>query len=359
VNDVIRVLVVDDTVTFRKVMSQVVEALDGTELVGTAANGAIALDKIPALQPDLVLMDIVMPQMDGLTALREIRVRHPDLAVVMVSSHSREDADVTMRALAAGALDFIPKPAGQDMDANLGWLLAKVRPILHLVRTRRYTAAIRGAGGGTPEAAVPVRTPEGRTALRPGLVAIGVSTGGPRVLNEIFQALTPALPVPVLLVQHMPPIFTASLAEHITAGTGFPMHEGVHGEPVLPGRAYIAPGGRHMEVRSGRDRSLTVEINDRDPVYSCRPSVDVLLRSLAAYGPEQVLAVVLTGMGRDGTDGLTALKAARRCHCLIQDESSSVVFGMPKAVQEAGLADEVLPGGLIGARINALVRGGR
>lgn len=371
----LRVLIVDDTVVYRRILSEVVEALGEAEVVGTAPHGRLALAKLEQTTVDLVLLDVEMPEMNGFETLKEIRRQHPDTSVVMISGASLSAADNTMRCLEQGALDFLHKPEGLDAEAGRQELKDRLRPLLRLVQTRlnlrRGTALRTSAPAGAPlvqaSRSAALAHP-GPAAPRPGrmapvperidVVGIGVSTGGPNALAELIPRLPADFPVPILLVQHMPPLFTASLAEHLNLKSQVAVREARDGEPVLPGCVYLAPGGRHMVVRRLPDRdgdgSLIIGLNDNPLENSCRPSVDVLFRSLAAQFEGNLLAVVMTGMGSDGCEGVRAMKR-RGCRVLTQSEASCIVYGMPMAVDEAGLSDEQVPLDLLAGRITRLV----
>jgi two-component system chemotaxis response regulator CheB len=366
----IRVFAVDDTVVYRRILADVVEGLEEAELVGTAPNGRLALARLEQMPVDLVLLDVEMPEMDGMATLRQIRRRFPAVSVVMVSGANLSSAEITMRCLEQGALDFLHKPDGADPGANREALRARLRPLLRHVRTR---ASLRRDPAPAP-ARLPVRTPippppvptppaparMAETPSRFDVVAIGISTGGPTALQDVIPRLPADFPVPILLVQHMPPAFTASLAEHLDQRSKLTVREARDGEPLRPGRVFIAPGGRHMVVRrlpdpDGGPGELIVGLNDNPPENSCRPSVDVLFRSLAAQFDGNLLAVVMTGMGSDGCEGVRAMKR-RGCLCLTQTEDTCVVYGMPMAVDEAGLSDQQVSLGRIADRIVQLVR---
>ena len=371
----LRVLIVDDTVVYRRILSEVVESLGDAVLVGTAPHGRLALAKLEQTPADLVLLDVEMPEMDGLQTLHEIRRRYPATSVVMVSGTNMSSAEITMRCLEQGALDFLHKPEAADAEASRNELKEKLRPLLRHVQTRvnlhQGTAARAGLAavparpGPVPVPAAPAPAPA--RAIRPApaparidIVAIGVSTGGPNALTELIPNLPADLAVPVLLVQHMPPMFTASLAEHLDQRSQLSVREARDGEPVLPGCVYIAPGGKHMVVRRLPDReggasTPIIGLNENPPENSCRPSVDVLFRSLAAQYEGNLLAVVMTGMGSDGCEGVRAMKR-RGCLCLTQSEASCIVYGMPLAVDEAGLSDEQVPLDRLAPRIAQLVR---
>jgi len=370
----LRVLIVDDTVVYRRILSEVVEALGEAVVVGTAPHGRLALAKLDQTPADLVLLDVEMPEMDGFETLKEIRRRHPETKVVMVSGASLSAAENTVRCLEQGALDFLHKPEGVDAEAGRQELKDRLRPLLRLAQTRinlhRGTAARGSAPAGAPMAhpiasaapahASPAPRP-GRMAPVPeriDVVGIGVSTGGPNALAELIPSLPADFPVPILLVQHMPPMFTASLAEHLDQKSQVSVREARDGEPVLPGCVYIAPGGRHMVVRRLPDGALIIGLNDNPLENSCRPSVDVLFRSLAAQFEGNLLAVVMTGMGSDGCEGVRAMKR-RGCRVLTQSEASCIVYGMPLAVDEADLSDEQVPLDRLADRITRLARKNR
>jgi two-component system chemotaxis response regulator CheB len=374
----LRVLIVDDTVVYRRILSEVVESMGDAVLVGTAPHGRLALAKLEQTPADLVLLDVEMPEMNGLDALKEIRRLHPDTSVVMISGANLSSAEITMRCLELGALDFLRKPEGGDAEASRQELKEKLRPLMRHVQTRINLHQ----GTGSRIAPVPAPPPKvrfeafpahaaqpprlGRMAPAPGridVVAIGVSTGGPNALAEVIPRLPADFPVPILLVQHMPPLFTASLAEHLNLKSKVSVREARDGEPVLPGCVFLAPGGRHMVVRRLPDRegdgsSLIIGLNDNPLENSCRPSVDVLFRSLAAQYDGNMLAVVMTGMGSDGCEGVRAMKR-RGCLCLTQSEASCIVYGMPLSVDEANLSDEQVPLDRLADRITHLVRKNR
>jgi two-component system chemotaxis response regulator CheB len=374
----LRVLIVDDTVVYRRILSDVVEGMSDVTLVGTAPHGRLALAKLEQTPADLVLLDVEMPEMNGLDTLREIRRRHPATSVVMISGANLSSAETTMRCLELGALDFLRKPEGADAEASRAELKEKLRPLVRHVQTRINLRQGTGDQPGPAPVPAPRAHPEpshaaGLPAPRPArlapvparidVVAIGVSTGGPNALAEVLPRLPADFPVPVLLVQHMPPVFTASLAEHLDHKSKVPVREARDGEPVLPGRVFIAPGGKHMVVRrvpDGEDggSALIIGLNENPPENSCRPSVDVLFRSLAAQYDGNMLAVVMTGMGNDGCEGVRAMKR-RGCLCLTQSEATCIVYGMPLSVDEAGLSDEQLPLDRLADRITHLVRKGR
>jgi two-component system chemotaxis response regulator CheB len=367
----LRVLIVDDTVVYRRILSDVLESFEDVQLVGTAPHGRMALTKMETESVDLVLLDVEMPEMSGLETLRHIRRQHPDTSVIMISGTTSAAASYTMDALAQGALEFIRKPDGADADANRTELKDLLRPLLRHVRMRKNLRVPAAPAMPAPSPAAPARPapPPPAPPARPvhhgarpthiDVVGIGVSTGGPNALAEVIPLLPADLAVPVLIVQHMPPMFTASLAEHLHKRSKVPVREAREGEPLLAGHVYIAPGGKHMVLRrAGEAGGHIIGLNENPPENSCRPSVDVLFRSLAAQYDGNLLAVVMTGMGSDGCEGVRAMKR-KGCHCLTQSEESCVVYGMPMAVDEAGLSDEKVPLARLAARITHLVQNGR
>jgi two-component system, chemotaxis family, protein-glutamate methylesterase/glutaminase len=382
----INILVVDDTVVYRRIMSKVVEELPGAVLMGTAPNGKLALQKMERARPDLVFLDVEMPEMDGLETLKAIRAAYPEVGVIMVSGANKSSADITMRALNAGALDFVPKPSASSPEEGHRELVQLLTPLVRVFTTRlNLRGGARPAGVPAkadaplkpvaPDAAIPARPAlvparpkpavdtEFRAGPRPSRVdvlAIGVSTGGPNALAKVIPRLPENLGVPVLVVQHMPPVFTRSLAESLDKKSALHVCEGVDGDVIAPNRVYIAPGGHHMVVRrkpaeAGGESVFCIGLNDNPPENSCRPSVDVLFRSVAVHFGGAILSSVMTGMGYDGREGVKAMKR-RGCICLTQDEASCVVYGMPMAVDEAGLSDESVPLEALADRLASLVR---
>jgi two-component system chemotaxis response regulator CheB len=346
----IRILVVDDAVVFRRLVAEELDADPALEVVGTAANGKIALARLPQVNPDLVILDVEMPELDGLATLREIRKTYPKLPVIMFSALTERGAAATLDALALGATDYFAKPAGAGgLDASLQVIRDELIPEIKALCGRAAAPAV--AVAPAPPGPGPART--GPVEV----VAIGTSTGGPNALAEVFAGLPADLPVPVVIVQHMPPTFTRLLAERLSAQFPLRVEEGRSGEPLRPGHAWIAPGDHHMiVVRDGAGARIL--LHQDPPENSCRPAADVLFRSVArAFGPA-ALAVVLTGMGRDGLRGCEAVREAGG-QVIAQDEATSVVWGMPGFVARAGLADRVLPLAMIAPEIVRRVRAGR
>lgn len=346
----IRVLIVDDATVIRRLIADELSSDPAIEVVGTAANGRIALERLPQVAPDIVVLDIEMPEMDGLATLREIRKSRPKLPVIMFSALTERGAAETLDALALGASDYFTKPSGTGgVEASLKVIREELIPEIK---------ALCGHGSPTSGPASPaMQVASTRPAGRVDVVAIATSTGGPNALAEIFAALPSNLPVPIVLVQHMPPLFTRLLAERLTAQSTVQVEEGRNGGLLRPGHAWIAPGDHHMLVaRDGTD--VKVMLNQDPHEHSCRPAADVLFRSVAKVYGASVLGVVLTGMGRDGLQGSEVIRGTGG-HVIAQDEATSVVWGMPGFVARAGLADRVLPLGMIPAEIVRRVKVGR
>jgi two-component system chemotaxis response regulator CheB len=327
----IRVLVVDDSVVVRRLICSALEQDPLVEVVGVAANGAIALSRIEQLKPDVLTLDIEMPEMDGLTLLRQVRPRFPQLRVVMFSTLTERGASATLEALALGADDYVTKASqAGSLNSGLQHLQAELLP-----KIRQFFAA---AGTVQPQAA---RVTPTRRSQRAEAIAIGISTGGPSALAALIPQLPATLRVPVLIVQHMPPLFTRLLAERLDASSPLEVREGFEGAPVTAGKVYVAPGDFHMRLARGRG-GVELRLDQGPPLNSCRPAVDALFCSAAEIYGSGVAAAVLTGMGHDGLEGSRCLKA-RGSSVIAQDEASSVVWGMPGAVAGAGLADDILP----------------
>jgi len=340
----IRVLVVDDSVVIRRLVTHALEEDPTFEVVGAAANGAIALAKIPQVNPDVITLDVEMPELDGLETLRRLRRDYPELCVIMFSTVTARGAVATLDALSLGANDYVTK------TANVGSLersMASLRS--ELIPKIKQFFLVGEQAPGAPSASVPPppgpakvapAAPRFGPARRPRVVAIGVSTGGPTALSRLVQQFPPAFPLPVLIVQHMPPLFTRFLAERLQTLTELRVEEGGEGSTVERGRILIAPGDYHMRARR-RGQQVQVALDQGPPENSCRPSVDVLFRSVLETYRGSAVAVILTGMGQDGLLGTEALKADG-AYVIAQDEASSVVWGMPGAVVRAGLADAVV-----------------
>ncbi|HZZ77342.1 MAG TPA: chemotaxis response regulator protein-glutamate methylesterase [Gemmataceae bacterium] len=338
----IRVLVVDDAVVFRRLVAEELARNPALEVVGTAANGRIGLAKLSQLNPDVVVLDLEMPEMNGLEMLRELRKSHRRLPVIMFSSLTERGATETIEALALGASDYFTKPASSGgMDASLDVIRRQLVPqIKALAEGARARASRTSTAKSLP-------ADDGGHEVR--IVAIGASTGGPTALAEIFTRLPGDLGVPIVLVQHMPPMFTRLLAERLTAQSPVRVQEGATGTALQSGQAWIAPGDFHMAVTHD-GASARLHVHREPPENSCRPAVDVLFRSVAKVFGKHALAVLLTGMGHDGVRGCEAVREAGG-RVIVQDEATSVVWGMPGQVAKAGLANRVLPISMIADEI--------
>jgi two-component system chemotaxis response regulator CheB len=348
----LRVLIVDDAVVVRRLVADVIAGDPDLEVAGTAANGRIALARIAQLQPDLVTLDLEMPELDGLATLAAMRKAHPDLPVIMLSRFAQRCASATLEALTLGAVDYVTLPESGGSAATLETLREHLLP-----RLREIGTGHRRHGAKTSVLARSRTSELGVTRPRVDVVAIGTSTGGPNALAALVPLLPRLLPVPVLIVQHMPAGFTKQLAGRLSSLSALPVGEAVRGAVLEPGAVWIAPGDYHLEV--GRDGAVPVLRTNRGPVVnSCRPSVDVLFRSAAQVYGAGVLGVLLTGMGQDGLLGCEQIKQAGG-KVIAQDEASSVVWGMPGAVTRAGLADQVLPLDQIANDIVRRLRHGR
>jgi two-component system chemotaxis response regulator CheB len=336
----VRVLVVDDAVVIRRLVSDALTTDPEIDVVGTAANGRIALQKITQCNPDVITMDVEMPDMDGIVTVTAIRKTWPKLPVIMFSTLTERGAAATLDALSAGASDYVTKPA------NVGSVTAGLEAVRRELIPRIKTLAGKAAGAApataiaTPAGAGPASAARGVSGVV-DVIAIGVSTGGPNALAAVMSGLPADLPAPVVIVQHMPPMFTRLLAERLNSQSGLQIVEAQPGMALKPGHAFIAPGDHHMTLQR-RGLHIVVALNQDPPENSCRPAVDVLFRSVAEQYRGRTLGVILTGMGQDGLRGSEAVKKAGG-QVLAQDEPSSVVWGMPGFVVRAGLADRVLP----------------
>lgn len=349
-----RVLIVDDSRIFRSALEAALTGQTGVEVVGSVFSGQKALEFLQTTPPDVVTLDVEMPGMDGLETLRAIqrfnavRPAEPDVGVIMVSAHTKRGAETTIRALQDGAFDFVTKPSGPDHEQNLRQLRQQLlNKIRWFVLSRKRTAAATDAGGPVPASPPTASAFRRLQGLRAGTrrtvsaLAIAASTGGPKALETLLPKLRQSTDVPILVVQHMPPDFTRSLADSLARVSQSTVVEARDGDPIRRQTTYIAPGGRHLLVRSERGQLVT-GINEQPPENGCRPSADVLFRSAAVAWRGDLVAIVLTGMGQDGTAGLGAVKRAGGL-VLAQDEATSVVWGMPGSAVEAGIVDEIVP----------------
>ena len=380
-SDEIRVMVVDDAAVVRGLLSRWVEETPGLRLVAALRNGREAIERLDDANPDVVVLDIEMPELDGISTLPKLLERRRDLAVIMASALTRHDAEVTLKALSLGAADYIPKPAAEGgMMTSAAFqreLIEKIQA-LGLRRRKRpqppaharsaVNPALRRLGGSVQRAvkwrAAAAELESGQFKLRPfsamppRILLIGASTGGPQALNMLVSRLDAVTnSAPVLITQHMPATFTTILAEHLTRAGTRPVHEAVDGEQVRAGHIYLAPGGRHMTV-ARRDGAAVIVLDDGAPVHYCKPAVDPLFASAAEVWGSWNLALILTGMGTDGTTGAADIVAAGGS-VIAQDEASSVVWGMPGSAASAGVCAAVLPLDQIAPKISRMFLGVR
>jgi two-component system chemotaxis response regulator CheB len=381
-SDQIRVMVVDDAVVVRSLLSRWIDETPDLKLVAALRNGREAIEQLDHAKPDVVVLDIEMPELDGISTLPKLLERRRDLIVIMASALTRDHAEVTLKALSLGAADYIPKPTGEGgVMTSVAFqrdLIAKIQALGHRKRLRpplppyarrtAYTATRRL--GGAVQRAVKWRTADedetvsGQLKLRPfalvppRVLLIGSSTGGPQALTKIVSHLDAVTETaPVLVTQHMPATFTTILAEHLSRASAKPVREAVDGEPVLAGTIYLAPGGKHMRVER-RDGTAVIVLDDGPPVHFCKPAVDPLFASAATVWGSWNLAVILTGMGTDGTDGAAAIAAAGGS-VIAQDEATSVVWGMPGSAAHAGVCSAVLPLDQIAPKVARMFLGAR
>ncbi len=339
-------MICDDSAAIRGAIARMLDAEPGIQVVAKVANGQQAIDELKRSRVDVLVLDIEMPVMDGLAALPLLLKADPGLRVVMASTLTTRGAEIAMRALRLGAADYVPKPTSLSQnndDAFRRDLIGKVKGLFRL----RHRAA-------NPAPARPPATTRGLPVLAPKILAIGSSTGGPQALFAVVPGLGKALPVPVVLTQHMPPTFTPILADHIARLGGMPCAEAKDGEPLLDGRIYLAPGDRHLLIE-GEAGAYRARLSTDPPENFCRPSVDPMLRSAVRATGGRVLIAMLTGMGQDGLAG-TRLAIEQGGAAIAQDEATSVVWGMPGAIASAGLCHAVLPLPKIAPKILEILR---
>jgi two-component system chemotaxis response regulator CheB len=346
----IRVLVADDSATVRELLVAILESDPDIEVVGQAKNGVEAVDLAKRLRPDLITMDVHMPVMDGFAATKEIMVRAPTPIIIVSSSASGRDVEMSLNALRAGALMVVAKPhdpGAPTFNGRQEQFLSMAKAMADVKVVRRWDRTASVAGSGTPL----LRTADGGAAR---VVAIAASTGGPAALQRILNDLPPGFPAPVLVVQHIAAGFTEGLADWLAASSPLQVKVAEHGEPLAPRTAYLAPDDRHLGLESSR----RVAVLATPPVGGFRPSASFLFESAARHAGSRVAAVILTGMGSDGVAGLAAVRSAGG-HVVAQDEATSVVHGMPRAAVEAGVVDTVLPLGEIAGYLARLARHAR
>lgn len=357
----IKVLIVDDSRIFRAFVEKALAEAQDIEVVGSLGSGLAALEYIKTRKVDVITLDVEMPVCDGLetlVAITKFSDSPPD--VIMLSAHTRKGAETTIRALEAGACDFIAKPSGPDAEQNVEQLRRQLLVKIRCLSSKKSLSRPGGAHApAAPQEAPQLAVPDSSRVVgqaevgRYRCVVIGVSTGGPKALSIMLPELMKVTPLPILITQHMPPDFTKSLAESLSRHCPSPVVEAHDGQLVEWRHAYIAPGGHHMLLRKVAKSGICVAINDQPPENGCRPSVDVLFRSAAAVYGGLAIALILTGMGTDGTKGLGPLKRAG-AHVIAQDEETSIVWGMPGSAVAANLVDEVCPIGKIAEAVGRL-----
>lgn len=365
----LKILIVDDTIVYRKIVSDVLSGLPNVEVVGTAHNGKAAITKIASLKPDLLTLDIEMPEMNGLEVLEFIKEKGLDVGAIMLSTLTHEGGEMTMKAMDLGAFDFILKPQEGNMAENTETLKKTIIPILkafirrneikHLLKGKIASKTTNKKNNNlsiSDQVVQRMNTITGRLRQKSEIVAIGISTGGPKALAQMMPSLPSNLGVPILIVQHMPPMFTMSLAKSLAAKCSFEVREARDGEPVLSNVAFIAPGGKQMKIMAGADgKSRVIRITDDPPENNCKPSVDYLFRSIAHHYVGRATGVIMTGMGSDGFLGLKLMKK-NGSTIIAQNNETSVVYGMPKAPIDAGIVDIIAPLDMIASEICLTVK---
>lgn len=341
----LKVLVVDDSIMYRRIVQDVLESFSGVEVVGTAGNGKIAMSKAAVLKPDLMILDIEMPEMDGLEVLEHIKNGLSHTAAIVFSTFTTEGARITLRALELGAFDFIPKPSLGTLEENRDRLKTLVGPMLETL-CRQKTKKMEIVS--LPEPQIVQRIPMPPAISRRGkhasrAVGIGISTGGPVALTKLIPKIPEDIGVPIFIVQHMPPMFTHAMAGKLDAISRIAVKEAVDGETVCVNTAYIAPGGKQMKIaRLGPGGHLVIRVTDDPPENNCKPSVDYLFRSISHHYGRHATGVIMTGMGYDGTEGLRQMKQAG-AWVIAQSESTCAVYGMPRKPVEMGIVDVIAP----------------
>lgn len=349
-----RVLVVDDSALFRRAVSDALAGLPEVDVVGVASNGKLALARLAELQPDMLTLDMEMPEMNGLEVLQALSSTERRPGVILLSAHTVRGGQMTVRALELGAFDFVTKPESGSALENVAQIRESLRPMVRAFqRQRDIRSVLRCEKGATASCAQPAGA-AGVIRRGPPMVLIGVSTGGPQALAQLLPALPGTLGAPVFVVQHMPPLFTEPLAASLRAKCKLQVFHASEGQRAEAGCVYLAPGGSHMKLARGPRGEIVIRITGDPPENNCRPSVDYLFRSAALEFPGRAVAVILTGMGNDGAAGLRQLKRGG-CQAIAQDEASCVVFGMPGEAIRTGAIDMVLPLSQIGAAIERSV----
>lgn len=332
-SNAVKVLVVDDSAFMRKVLSEMLEEDDSIVVVGTATDGKDALKKISELNPDVITMDVEMPVMDGINCLKEIMQKFPK-PVIMLSSGTEHGAELTIKALDEGAVDFIAKPKN-IFDIKINKKKNEIVEKVLIAKNVKFSKSVSKFKKTESDSLVPNKTLK-------YIIAIGTSTGGPKALQSVVPFLPGDIPAAVLIVQHMPPGFTNSLAERLNSKSDLTVKEASHKEKILAGHVYIAPGDSHMLIEALNNGDIIINLDKSPPVGGHRPSVDVMMNSLSDTGLKNIIGVIMTGMGADGSIGIKKLKDKNRSYNIAQDEETSVVYGMPKMAVQTGAIDKVV-----------------
>ncbi len=368
-SELLKILVVDDTIVYRKIISDVISQIPNVEVIGTANNGKIALSKIASLKPDLITLDIEMPEMNGIQVLNEINSQNLDVGAIMLSTVTHEGGEMTIKALELGAFDFIPKPDKGTMVENTKLVANTLTPMLKaFTRQRNVIKKLKNISGNREQPIIKNITSDKKATKKhvnisrkklgkSEIIAIGISTGGPNALAKVIPNIPADIGVPILIVQHMPPLFTNSLAKSLDLKSKVTVKEASDGETILPNSAYIAPGGKQMKIVAGVDGlNRIIRITNDPPENSCKPSVDYLFRSIAHHYIGRSTGVIMTGMGSDGTAGLQLMKK-NGAYVIAQDKATCVVFGMPKEPVELNIVDSITPLHNIANEITNTVKG--
>jgi two-component system chemotaxis response regulator CheB len=353
----LKALIVDDSAMYRRIVGDVLDSFPNVEIVGTAENGKIALSKAAALKPDLLTLDIEMPEMDGLEVLERLKKEIPDAVAIVFSAYTTEGARITLRALELGAFDFIPKPSSGNLEENRDRFKSEITPMLEaLVRLKKEKPVTEEIPlpQQVHRVALPAVLP--RNAEPSKAVAIGISTGGPVALTKMIPKIPADIGVPIFIVQHMPPMFTEALARKLDSISDISVKEAVDGDLIHANTAYIAPGGKQMKVgKSAHGNHLVIQVTDDPPENNCKPSANYLFRSISRHYGRYATGVIMTGMGYDGTEGLKLMKH-RGAVVIAQDESTCAVYGMPRKPVEIGIVDVIAPLDLMAEEICRTIR---
>ncbi|MCK5508428.1 MAG: chemotaxis response regulator protein-glutamate methylesterase [Desulfobacterales bacterium] len=347
----LKILIIDDTIVYRKIVGDVLKEIPGVEIVGVANNGKIALSKIKTLKPDVITLDIEMPEVNGIEVLEQLNQMQSPPVAIMLSTLTQQGSEMTIKALELGAFDFVPKPDQGSMAKNLEKVKQAIQPIidtlirqkltLNKIRDKLSKPSLLSKPTGTPP---PFKCIQKRNKKTPSqIIGIGISTGGPNALSAMIPALPANLQASILIVQHMPALFTKSLANSLNKKSQLEVKEAEHGDKIEIGKIYIAPGGKQMKIVAGADGiSRKLKITDDPPMNSCKPSADYLFMSIAQHYVGRATGVIMTGMGSDGTEGLIQMKKTGSL-IIAQDAATCTVYGMPKKPTESGIADVIAP----------------